>query len=276
MTPEAKPDYSVRPFAGLPSEGDWVALREVVPAATATARLNAEHGGAAIEVTTLLPEIRPAWKRADGTPVLALQSTFSSEDPGLDLGQALELAIAAEPGSEVKAIDPGRASARLQDLLDLNEAFVVTVQPGFDYWADLNPELAETLEPVIKQASDAIVPSAAVPEVASAYWTKLNGRPFVRWSLGVDEPTLLDGLARLQAKRQAGVVDGAKYAGAFRALGLIIPVWELPAGTEAADLTQPLTAYRELLDAALANRVGLTVAERRARAGLVARSVTLR
>ncbi|MDR1151694.1 MAG: DUF5926 family protein [Bifidobacteriaceae bacterium] len=269
------PDYSVRPFAGLPSEADWVALRGLVPSATATARLAPAHGGEAVEVATLLPEIRPAWKRADGTPVIALQSTFSSADPGLDLGQALELAMEAEPGEAVAAIEPDKPTQRLQDLLDLDEPFTVTVHPGFDYWAELDPR-DENMSAAIEEASKVIDPTAAVPGVPSAYWTTLAGRPFLRWALGIPEPELLDALARLQAERQAAVVEGGKYAGAFRALGLIIPVWELPRGTEAADLTEPLDAFKERLDHALAQGGDLSVAQRRARAGLVARSVTLR
>ncbi|MDR1294411.1 MAG: DUF5926 family protein [Bifidobacteriaceae bacterium] len=268
-------DYSVRPFAGLPNEADWVALRGLVPAATATARLTDAHGGEAVEVATLLPDLRPGWKRADGTPVLALQSTFSSADPGMDLGQALELALAVDPGKPVTAIEPDKASPRLQDLLDLDEPFIVTVHSGFEYWADLDPS-DEDMAATIDEASTVIDPTAAVPEVASAYWTSLAGRPFLRWALGVPEPDLLDALARLQAIRQAAVVEGGKYAGAFRAHGLIMPVWELPRGTEAADLTEPLGIFMKRLDEALANPSELTVVERRARAGLVARSVTLR
>jgi hypothetical protein len=271
--PENQPDYTTRPFALLPGEPDWVALREVVPAATATARLASD--GAPVEVTTLLPKIHPAWKRADGTPVIALQTTFSSGDPGLDLGQALELAIAADPGRPVRAIDPGRPGPRLQELLDLAAPFEVTVRAGFDYWAGLDPA-DESMADLIEQTSKAINPSAAVPGVASAYWTMLAGRPFLRWSLGVDETQLLNALARLQAIRQAGVIEGAKYAGAFRALGLVIPVWELPSGTQATDLTEAAGAFKARLDEALDATQDLTLAERRARAGLVARSVTLR
>jgi hypothetical protein len=271
-----QPDYAVRPFAGLPSESEWVALREVLPAATATARLSEARGGDPVEVVSLLPDVRPAWKRADGTPVIALQTTFSSGDPGLDLGQALERALAAEPGSEVTSITPGAPSPRIQELVDLNEPFTVTVHEGFTFWADLDPAKSEDMEGAIDQASKAVEPTAQVPDVPSAYWTRLGGRPFLRWLLGIEEATLLDALARLQAKRAAAVVDGGKYAGAFRALGVIIPVWELPAGTEAGDLTEALTEFRVRLNEAVETTGELSIAERRARAGLVARSVTLR
>ena len=55
-----------RPFEGLVGECDWVALREIVPAATAGARIRAEHGGAEVTVATVLPMAWPALRRADG------------------------------------------------------------------------------------------------------------------------------------------------------------------------------------------------------------------
>ena len=55
-----------RPFEGLPCEADWVALREIVPAATATVRTTAEHGARDVTVTTVLPMAWPAMHRADG------------------------------------------------------------------------------------------------------------------------------------------------------------------------------------------------------------------
>jgi hypothetical protein len=273
--PETKPDYETRPLAGLPGEADWVALREVVPAATATAALNAEHGGGEVQVVTVLPEARPAWKRADGVPVIALKTTFTSPDPGLDFGQALERALEAEPGEPVIAIKPGEPSARIQELLDLDQPFEVTVLEDFAFWRDLDPE-AEGIDAAIEESAKVADPTAAVPDIPSAYWTKMGGRPYLRWALGVEEAPLLNALARLQARREAAVVDGGKYAGAFRSCGLVIPVWGLPPDIEAADLTEPLAAYRERLDEALAVPGDLTLPERRARAGLVARSVTLR
>ena len=37
-------EHVARPFEGLPGECDWVALREIVPAATVAVRTTAEHG----------------------------------------------------------------------------------------------------------------------------------------------------------------------------------------------------------------------------------------
>ena len=53
-------DFVLRPFEGLPGEPDWVALKELVPAATATARTTKEHGAREVLVTTVLPN-HPIW-----------------------------------------------------------------------------------------------------------------------------------------------------------------------------------------------------------------------
>ena len=52
-------DFVLRPFEGLPGEPDWVALKELVPAATATARTTKEHGSRDVLVTTVLPTAGP-------------------------------------------------------------------------------------------------------------------------------------------------------------------------------------------------------------------------
>src|SRR5690625_2504508 len=66
--------YVERPFEGLPGETDWVSMREIIPAATATARLTAEHGGEDVLVVTMLPEMWPAMRRSDGRLLVALQT----------------------------------------------------------------------------------------------------------------------------------------------------------------------------------------------------------
>src|SRR3954452_4168110 len=49
-----------RPFEGLPGECDWIAMREIVPAATATVTTVAEHGSLPVTVATVLPMTWPA------------------------------------------------------------------------------------------------------------------------------------------------------------------------------------------------------------------------
>src|ERR671933_2214825 len=97
-----------RPFEGLAGEPDWVALREIVPAATATVRTPAEHGGREVTVATVLPMAWPAMHRADGSVLLGLQTQGGSGDPSRDAAAALLAALAAEPGTPVA---PGTSPA---------------------------------------------------------------------------------------------------------------------------------------------------------------------
>jgi hypothetical protein len=62
----------------------------------------------------------------------------------------------------------------------------------------------------------------------------------------------------------------------FRAQGLVCPVWDLPLGMGAEATEEPAARFGERLAEALAQTSPLTDAERRARAGLTTRQVTLR
>jgi hypothetical protein len=53
-------------------------------------------------------------------------------------------------------------------------------------------------------------------------------------------------------------------------------VWDLPADTPAEDWIAPATAFQTRLEQALAATEPLTSDERRARAGLLSRQITLR
>src|SRR5215203_1418433 len=59
-----------RPFEGLTGEADWVALRELVPAATATLRTTE---GREVTLASVLPGGTPALVRASGEIVLGVQ-----------------------------------------------------------------------------------------------------------------------------------------------------------------------------------------------------------
>src|SRR5579859_5052914 len=75
-----------RPFEGLPGEGDWVALRELVPAATVPLTVKAEVLATAVgqvpsvTLATVLPMAWPAMRRQDGAVLLGLQTQTSSGD----------------------------------------------------------------------------------------------------------------------------------------------------------------------------------------------------
>ena len=86
---------------------------------------------------------------------------------------------------------------------------------------------------------------------------------------------MLDGLARLHFKREL-TFDDARFVGAFRALGLLIPVFELAPGTEAEELEGPLANFEKVLIAAITSDEPLSPEERRTRSGIISRQVTLR
>ena len=103
----------------------------------------------------------------------------------------------------------------------------------------------------------------------------MGAREFLRWAQPHEEQVVLDALARLHAKRESGF-EGAKFVGYFRSSGLVVPVWELAKGSEAEDIEARSPSSVPAFEAALADTTPLDANERRARAGLVARQVTLR
>jgi hypothetical protein len=267
--------FVARPLAGLPREAELVAMRDILPAATLTVALSGARGGGEAQLVTILPDLERAWRRADGVPVVALQPPRSSDDVSRDLGNALEAALVAEPGEPAEAPAYGSAGTRLQELLDLDAPGTFELAGNLDFWRELAPGREDIAE-AADRFEEELIPTVQVGDLPGAFWSRMGSREYLRWSLGVEEDTLLDGLARLQAERKAGVVNGAKYAGAFRVLGLVIPVWDLPRGTEAEDLVEPAAEFKARLDQALADTSPLDAGQRRSRAGLVARSLTLR
>lgn len=276
MASSTKSDLVLRPFEGLPGEADWVALREIVPAATATARTTADHGGRDVVVTTVLPGGWVSLHREDGAVLLAVQGVLGSDDLSRDLAAALLAAFDAEPGT---GVTPDRAAVtdatpRLQDVLDLDVPFEVTVHDGYDYWLDSSSEVTDEIRASLEDAAEASIPTVRLDAVPAAYWCRMS-REFLRWARTEDEDRVVDAIARLHARRESGLAGG-KFLGMFRACGLVVPVWELPRGTEAADLEEPVADLAARLDEALSTDAPLDANERRARAGIVSRQVTLR
>lgn len=272
--------YVARPFEGLPGETDWVATHEIVPAATASLTLRAdavpEGSPTTATLATVLPMACAALHRTDGSVLVASQSGSSSGDASRDLAAALLAALAAEPGTPVLTAPRATAETpRLQDLLDLDAPFEVEVHDGFDFWVGdggLDAEGRESLD----RANETVVPTRAMTGAPSAYWCRIGERTYVRWVLGDDEDAATTALARLAAAGEVELGEGNKLLGAFRAGGLLVPVWEVPADSDPADHDGALADLRTRYESALAQDAPLTPEERRARAGLTSRQVTLR
>lgn len=265
-----------RPFEGLTGECDWVALREIVPAATATARLTAEHGGSEVTVASVLPMAWAAMHRQDGRLFLGLQVQGGSGDASRDAAAALLRAAQSEPGTPVEAVGLPGPGPRLQDLLDPDVPLDVQVHSGFDFWLEGGQERTPDVEASLERANAAVVPTERLSGVEAAYWARIGDREHLRWVLPHDEEALLDALARLHARGESALGEGSRYVGAFRAHGLLVPVWDLPAGTSVDGAEEPAAAFAGRLEAALAEDAPLTAEERRARAGVVSRQLTLR
>ncbi|MFV0426003.1 MAG: DUF5926 family protein [Beutenbergiaceae bacterium] len=272
-TGESRP---TRSFAGLPGEGDWVAMREVIPAASATARTNADHGGQDVLVVTLLPRLWPAYKRSDGLIMVALQTVSSSGDASRDVAAALLQIQDAEPDTALDHFELPGPGPRLQDVLDPSVDFEVSVHDSFDYLVPADGDGPQGVDQALQEAAEGLVPTRALANAEAGYWCRMGEREFLRWAWAVEPELLLDGLARLHAERASGLDEGSKFVGAFRSSGILIPVWELARGTEAADIEDAVMAFEPRLRAALQRTDPLTPAQRQARAGLVSRQVSLR
>ena len=230
-------------------------------------------------LASVLPGGAPALVRADGEILLGVQLQTSSDDVSRDLGTALAAALEAPAGAPV---DPGpigaagSAGPRLQELLDLAAPFEVTVHDDFGFWLE-GTGAGPAAQAMLEQANQAILPTVRLEGLDAAYWVRPNAeRAHLRWVRPEPEEKLLDALARLRCVRAILLGEGTRYAGAFRAHGLVVPVWDLPADTPAEDWTGPAGEFQPRLEQALASTEPLTADERRARAGLMSRQITLR
>jgi hypothetical protein len=261
--------FVARPFAGRVDEPEWVMLREVVPAATAPLRL---ADGRTATLATVLPLAWPAMVRADGVVFVGLQVPGRTGDVAADLGGALAQALDAEPGSSITQVEPG--APRIQDLLD-PAPLEITVHQGFDFWVEGVDDPTGEVQASLERANAAVIPTARLTSVKAAYWCRMKERSHLRWVLPEDEEPLLDAMARLAVAGELSLGPDTRYVGSFRAYGLLVPVWDLPHGMEADEVEDPAKAFRARLDEALTGG-RLTDQERRARAGLLNRQLTLR
>ncbi len=83
-------------------------------------------------------------------------------------------------------------------------------------------------------------------------------------------------LARVHAAGQLTLGDGSRYAGSFRAHGLLVPVFDLDREQHAQEWAAATTRLGAALDEALTVDQPLTADQRRSRDGLRNRQVTIR
>jgi Family of unknown function (DUF5926)/SEC-C motif len=263
--------FVARPFAGLTAERDLVAMREFVPSATAPLTV----GDRTVLLGSLLPMAAPAMVRDSGEVWLGLQVRHGFGDPSRDLGAVLEQALATDDAGVVGLVDPPGPGPRLQELV-VDQPLDITVHPGFEWWLADVDERDQAMADALEQANGAVAPTVRLASVEAAYWVDAGSKEHLRLVLPEDETDLLDALARLHAAGEDAIADGSKLVGMFRAHGLLAPVWDLPSGTGADVLEEPVAAFGERLQEALATDAVLSSEERAARSMLANHQVTLR
>ena len=271
--------FVARPFEGLTDEAEWIALRELVPAATAPLRLIpdlvSEFGERPVTLATVLPMAWPAMTKPDGRVFIGLQRHIQSGDPSRDLAVALLRALGAVPGEEVTVPGTPGPGPRLQDIL-VDGPLDITMHDGFGFWLDEgqgnDPEVGASLE----RANASIYPTVRMAAAPAAYWCKVTDKAHMRWVLADDEDAALDTLARLSAGDALLLAENTRFAGMFRAHGRLVPVWDLPADQPAETWEGPLADFTKRFADSLATGGQLSPEERRARQGLIGRQLTLR
>ncbi len=276
---EAKPkrvrvQFVERPFAGLPFESELVAMREIIPAATLKAKTNANYGEEEFYFVTMLPQMAAAVRRSDGVLLVALQTVTNSGDLSLDVADRIINGLELADNETYLQPDIPESTLRLPDVLDLDFAHEFTLEEDFRFWVGTDELAKEDVAQAVAQTKEQIIPTQAVPGVPGAYWTNMQ-RQFVRWVRPESQDEVLDALARLQQRRELSFAQ-ARFVGAFRALGLLIPVFELAEDTTAQALTTPMQEFTKVFEEAIASTTALTAEERRAKAGIISRQVTLR
>lgn len=274
--PESMP-FVARTFEALPGECDWVAFREIVPAATATVTLKPEVGtDRAVRVCSLLPGGAPGLVRPDGTIWLGLQVQHNFGDISRDLAAVVEKGLEAEPGSEIALVDPPGVGRRLQDLVDPASSFDVEVHEGFDYWVDGADGDDAVIAQALEAANAAAAPTVRLDSVDAAYWTTIGGRRYLRWAQPHAEDEVLNALARLHVRAEGNLGDRTRLIGMFRAHGLLVPVWEADDAVDAGALEVPATEWKARFNEVLGDESDLTSEQRSARNGLANRQLTIR
>jgi hypothetical protein len=276
--PKVRDVFVGQPFEGLAAEPELIALREFVP--SATAQLTLADGGD-VTLGTVLPMAAAAFVRSDGRRYLGLQVQTRSSDISRDLGRSLKWLLDAKEGDVLGVPDtttPPSADehARLQDLLTPGAELDVTLHQDFGWWlpedADATGDVAVSLE----RANAAIMPTERLG--SGAYWVLAGEKAHLRWVRPEPENLLLQALARMSAAGELGLGEGSRYAGSFRAHGLLVPVWDLDPEAHAREWAEAKDALGARLETALKSLDDepLNATERRARDGLIGRQLTLR
>jgi hypothetical protein len=242
----------------------------------------AAEGERTVTLATVLPMAAAALVRGDGRAFVGLQVQVRSGDVSHDIGRAVQWALTAEPGAALSVVgtDTPEQPSRLQDLLQVDVPLDVELHNDFSWWIPGEDKPTGEVAMSLERANAAIMPTERVNSegLDAAYWVDAGDKAHLRWVRPEPEEQLLAALARLSVRGELDLGEGSRYAGSFRAHGLLVPVWDLDRERHAREWASPATelgarlsdAFRSLDDEALSE------SERRSRDGLRGRQVTLR
>jgi Family of unknown function (DUF5926) len=184
--------------------------------------------------------------------------------------------LRTKPGDTVAVPALPGEGPRLQDILD-DGPLDITLHATFEYWLDADQAEDGTVKASLERANASIYPTVRLGSAHAAYWCRVAAdKGHVRWVLPDSEDAALDALARLSASGDLLLRDGTKFAGMFRAHGLLVPVWDIPGEPDASTWEAPLAEFAKRYADALTDTASLDAAARRAKQGLVGRQLTLR
>jgi hypothetical protein len=267
-----------QPFEGLAAEPELIALREFVPSATAELSL-VDSPERTVTLATVLPMAAAAFVRSDGEAFVGMQVQTRSSDISRDLGRSLRWVLDAEPGDVLAVPDTTTAHGegeRLQDLLVPGAELEATLHSNFNWWLPEDADSSREVGLSLERANEAIMPTERLSP--GAYWVLAGDKAHLRWVRPEPENVLLQALARLSAAGEIGLGEGSRYAGSFRAHGLLVPVWDLDPEAHAREWAAGANEFGVRLESSLKSleTEPLNAAERRSRDGLIGRQLTLR
>ncbi|GED96280.1 DUF5926 family protein [Gordonia crocea] len=291
-----------RPFDGLAAECDLVAMRAFVASATARLALR-EEGPPEPELKSVVPDDDPGPSLQGkgvrnhvnvGTVLPGAVGAIVRDGKGAREGFA-GLQIDPEPADIraefTAAVDwaahattdeafPGGATDKtLDDLLDVGAALDITVHEDFSWWYAPGAKLDPAVQEMLSRAAETILPTTRLTPksgVGAPWWVDAGDRAHLRWVRPEDEDQIMSALARLHAAGHLTLGEGSRFAGSFRTHGLLAPVFDLDIDKHADEWYDGLDQFDARLTEAIADTSELTAEQRRSRAGIRTRQVTLR
>ncbi|MFT4201169.1 DUF5926 family protein [Gordonia sp. (in: high G+C Gram-positive bacteria)] len=291
-----------RPFEGLAGECDLVAMRAFV--ASATARLTLLEPGPPepeltsvvpdddlgpslqkdgvrnhVNVATVLPGVVGAMVR-DGKGAREGFAALQVDQEPTDLAASFAAEIDWAAHAKTDEQYPGTATDKtLADLLDVKAPLDITVYEDFSWWYAPGAKLDPAVQEMLQRASATIQPTTRMSPksgIGAPWWVNAGDKAHLRWVRPEHEDDLMTALARLHSAGQLTLGEGSRFAGSFRTHGLLVPVFDLDVEQHADHWYDGLDAFDAHLVEAMADKSELTTEQRRSRAGIRTRQVTLR